>query len=269
MNKSYLFLILTLFFSCDKAIKSNYEGWRENNLVEIEVKNILFTFPASGHAFDHRDSLINDVFKSLQHDLKLFQEKELTDTIRIRFFNSTQEFKRVTGYPIYGTINEQTKTVFYVADGKLGPFVAHELVHLIGVIKWGWYPDNSSWLNEGLATYADNSYKPNHCSGYTVEQVYSYLADKNMFLSMDSLALKFYDQQDMISYHQSAYIVQYLIETYGIEKVKLLWKGGFSNFESIIGKPFEEVELDIKTLVKKKYPQTPDINWATFSKGCK
>jgi hypothetical protein len=37
----------------------------------------------------------------------------------------------------------------------------------------------------------------------------------------------------MIAYHQSAYMVQYLLEKYGVEKFKQLWQNGYNDFKNI------------------------------------
>ena len=68
----------------------------------------------------------------------------------------------------------------------------------------------------------------------------------------------------MIAYHQSAYISQYLIETYGIQKFRLLWQSGIDSFEKIYGIQLKQVLLDIKNKLDKKYPAAPDIDWKTF-----
>ena len=73
----------------------------------------------------------------------------------------------------------------------------------------------------------------------------------------------------MIAYHQSAYIVQSLIEFQGIEKIKELWQAGFIDFEKIYGMPFSEMESKINTSIMDKYPTSIVIDWETFRKGCK
>jgi hypothetical protein len=72
----------------------------------------------------------------------------------------------------------------------------------------------------------------------------------------------------MIAYHQSAYLVQYLLKHYGVEKFRNLWQQGFNSFQSIYGVTFSEVVKDIDITAKRDYPTAPDIVWKKFSVGC-
>ena len=85
-----------------------------------------------------------------------------------------------------------------------------------------------------------------------------------MLIAIDSLAGHFYAQPMMIAYHQSAYIVQYLIETYGVQKFGLLYQSGIDSFQKIYGIQFKQILLDIKNKLDKKYTVASDIDWNTF-----
>jgi hypothetical protein len=85
-----------------------------------------------------------------------------------------------------------------------------------------------------------------------------------MLIATDSLTANFYSQPMMIAYHQSAYISQYLIETYGVQKFSLLWQSGIDGFEKIYGIQFKQLLLDIKNKLDKKYPEAPGIDWKNF-----
>jgi hypothetical protein len=134
---------------------------------------------------------------------------------------------------------------------------------MITMTTWGYPGQDSNWMNEGLAAYAENK-----CNGYTDEQIYRYLADKDMLVPMPALASSFYKQPEMIAYHQAAYIVQYLLSHYGVEKLKALWRQGFASFETVYGVPFAQVQSDLSNKARQDYPTAPAINWNTFKEGC-
>jgi hypothetical protein len=90
-----------------------------------------------------------------------------------------------------------------------------------------------------------------------------------MLISIDSMTTDFYKQPEMIAYHQSAYIVQYLIEKYGIERLKNLWQSGFQDFERIYDVPYQKIESDIQQELKIRIPVVPNIDWEILKKGCK
>ena len=136
-------------------------------------------------------------------------------------------------------------------------------MHLITMTTWGFPGQDSNWMNEGLAAYAEND-----CNGYTDEQVYRYLLEKNMLVDMTALTTSFYRQPEMIAYHQAAYIVQQLLSKYGIEKFKILWTQGFASFETVYGVAFEQFQNSLNKTVRQDVPNPPNIDWNGFNEGC-
>jgi hypothetical protein len=227
--------------------------------------NISFVFPPSGYAHDHRQQLTQECLDGIRHDLPMIDLHEFTVAFTIQFVESRQEMKKYTGNPASGvTILEPQKIVYLLANEKeKGAPIDHELMHMITQAEWG-YPDRTSlWMNEGLAAFSQNN-----CNGYNDEQIYRYFAASRMLLPMDSLTNQFYQEPEMIAYHQSAYLVQYLLQHYGVEKFRNLWQQGFNNFQPIYGVTFSEVVKDTDMTVKRDYPTAPDIDWKKFSVGC-
>jgi len=144
-----------------------------------------------------------------------------------------------------------------------GPPIKHELMHIITMSAWGNPDFTSIWMKEGIAAFAENQ-----CNGYNVEQIYRFFSANKMLLPMDALAADFYREPEMIAYHQSAYVVQYFLANYGVEKFKDLWMQGLSNFEKIYGVSFVRVKSEIDKTVKHDYPNAPNIVWKTFAEGC-
>jgi hypothetical protein len=72
----------------------------------------------------------------------------------------------------------------------------------------------------------------------------------------------------MIAYHQAAYIVRYLLSSYGVEKFKDLWTQGFASFEKIYGIAFGQVQSDMNKNAEQNYPVVPNIDWNSFQVGC-
>ena len=255
-----LFIVCTLTVAIGCTAQPNkISDWKTNCSVTKTIRNITFNFPSNGFAYDHRDSIINACFDAVNHDLSIIHQKEYTDTIVAQFLSSRKEMLENTGYPASEYAFPQINKIWFVADKDINPLITHEFMHMITFSLWGQPPQQSYWLKEGIATYAQNS-----CNGFAVDQIYAFFEKKNMLVAIDSLAGHFYTQPMMIAYHQSAYIVQYLIETYGVQKFSLLYQSGFDSFENIYGIQFKQILLDIKNKLDKKYPEIPDINWNTF-----
>lgn len=73
----------------------------------------------------------------------------------------------------------------------------------------------------------------------------------------------------MIACHRSASIAQYMLEHCGVEKFGELWQAGFSEFETIYGLSFLELEARINAEVMAAYPNGVEIDRDVFKKGCK
>lgn len=55
----------------------------------------------------------------------------------------------------------------------------------------------------------------------------------------------------MISYTQSAFISQFLIDNYGISKFKELWTGGYEKLNEIYGFDSQTLEQTLKDYIKR------------------
>ena len=263
--QTFLKTSIFLLFACNMPAK------KENDLtvdkrVTATVGNIYFTFPSKGYAYDNRDKLVEECLEAIKSNIALIKLHNYTDTISIQFLVSREEMKKYTGMTPSGIALVEPKILYVVANGdpkEVKPPIKHELMHMIAMTTWGYPGQDSNWMNEGLAALAENN-----CNGYNDEQIYRYLQDSNRLISTDILTTNFYKQPEMVAYHQAAYIVQYLLNKYGVQKLKDLWTQGFAAFEKIYSIPFSQVETDINTTAKQDYPSAPPINWNSFQVGC-
>lgn len=238
---------------------------RDSGSFHIVDRNfITFLFSDNSFALTIKDSAIYLCNKAISKALSIISEKEFNTKFRILFISSDDEMEKYTGGRTYGGYVDHSSRIIYMrfAKEEIGP-ITHELMHMVSMSTWGKPPKSTTWMNEGLSTYAAN-----YCSGYTVEELYRFFLSKNMLFSMDSLTSNFYKNKDMIAYHQSAFIVQYLLENFGIEKFKELWQSGFQDFDKVYGFSFKKLENYIKVYLNNKYPVPPAINWDIVGKGC-
>jgi hypothetical protein len=251
----------TIFCTFSQDIKQN----DTTRFYVVEKDSISYVFVENSYAYSVKDSAILLCEKAIKKGLDIIGENEFSTKYYIQLVNSEDEMEKyIGGCRTCGGMNRpEIKTVYisFTAD-EIGP-LTHELMHMVVICAWGWPPKNCYWLNEGLATYAAN-----YCSGYTVEELYAFFISQNMLFSMDSLTSGFYKNKDMIAYHQSAFVVQYLIENYGIEKLKDLWQAGFQDINKIYGFSYNKLEKDIQEFLQNKYPISPSIDWDIVGKGC-
>jgi len=263
---SFLSLFLILI-SCqeskiDKQSNEN-DGWKKVGQVEKTIKNINFTFPDSGFAFENKKRLIEESFYAMNSDSELIKLNEFNDTIFIRFLNSREEMFPLTGTTASGSAWPHINTLYAVSNENSEPPIKHELMHLIAMLEWDYPPSSTTWMNEGLGTFAENN-----CFGWKVDEIYRSLLETDRLIQMDSLTTDFYNQPEMIAYHQSAYIVEYLLANYSIENFEKLWKSGFGKFEDIYGISFDKVKSNLEKDLKKRYPSAPKIDCERFNEGC-
>lgn len=89
-----------------------------------------------------------------------------------------------------------------------------------------------------------------------------------MLIPIDILANSFYQVEEMISYHQSGYIAEYLIANYGIQKFEALWKSGLTSFEAIYGFTDSQLAIELNKHILEIHPTVPQIDWEVVKKGC-
>lgn len=248
----------------EKLIGATYTN---TSTIDTTINNALFTFPSSGYAFQNRKELINRCLEGIKDNCQVIGLEDYLVNIKIQFLTSRKEMKKYTSYSVAGFTNSVEKKLYIVANGdtaEVKPHIRHELMHLITMTTWGRPDASSTWMNEGLAAFAENN-----CNGYNDKEIYYYLWKKEMLLPIDTLTQNFYSQPEMIAYHQSAYIVQFLIEKYGVEKFKQLWKIGFADFEKIYLISPKQCFTELHNELSSENTECPNINWKNFRNGCK
>ncbi|MEZ7506533.1 peptidase MA family metallohydrolase [Flavobacterium sp. Arc2] len=250
-------LILILSYN----INGQNREWKKVIREHKTIENITYFFD-SNVPIKERKSDIALSQKSIKEDLELINEKEYKKIIEIEFLASRKEMLKYSGYGAQGLAVFERDIVFMIHKNKNSP-IKHEMMHMISMDKWGDTAESSHWMNEGLATYAGGT-----CSKYSLEEIYKYFIQSKKLIPMNTIANDFYSANDMITYTQSAFLVKYLIDNYGFEKLSKLWVEGYNNFNKIYGFEFEEMQSKIESELKIKYPKNIEFDWEEFNKGC-
>lgn len=244
------------------------DQWETRTTVTKQVGNLYFTFPGDGYAFDHRDALVAQCIQAIEDNCRLINEPGFTEFTRIRFVQTKDEMLLHANLYVNALADIQNSAIHFLAEDdsekNTNLPIAHEMMHIVAMTAWGTPPSDNNWLNEGLATYAQNN-----CSGFTVAEMYRYLLDEELLAPIETLAHQFFELDDMISYHQSAYIVEYLIEKYGIAKFETFWQSGFSSLESIYGVNPQQLEEEVNQHVLATHPQPANMDEDILENGCR
>jgi len=155
--------------------------------------------------------------------LKEFTGAELEDTVRLYIYTDSTDLQGAMIYP-----QEWTGGVAFTRYGVMAigispenlewglGTIAHELTHLvIHQVMLNPYSDLPPWLDEGLALHSEGPLDPT-LNGY-LDQALAY----DSLISVQSLSSPFsaYSDTAALSYAQSYSIVEYLVTTYGQDKM--------------------------------------------------
>lgn len=234
------------------------------SLSSVNYKSFRIYFKDSSYTADHLIDIEQELDIAYSKILSVLNIASYNNGIYLLAVDSKEEMQKVMGYKIKGGAAKGHDLVFFVYNQNIRPQFKHEIFHLISYETWGL--TNYRLLDEGGATYTDN-----YC--FYDNPMYSinayYLQQKKLF-PLDSLVNSFDSQakkSDVIAYIQSAGIFKYLYEKYGVEKMKLLWTGGFENFDSIYGFSIEQLEMDWLDFIRTvPVPKDFDIN--KLKEGC-
>lgn len=280
MKNLFLLMILSVAFSCSSSKNKDWFQATENTLehkVCKQDKYIKYFFDTDVSVED-REATIDKCEKYIEENLSLIGESSFCDSTYIIFVRDVKEMYELTRtynsgicYPPEDIDDIKKYLVFCRYGGSKIP-LKHELMHLVTLSKWG-IPEGSyslQWLSEGLATYADPQAD---LGNYTIEERYRVFLENGILSDIDTLLDNFnlnirdntinHTRDNYlkihIHYNQSAYIVQYMIENYGIEKVKQLWQKGMRDFDIIFDFTIEEMIMNIEKEIKYKYPNPPNV----------
>lgn len=273
-NTTLLFIISLLIANCEFLCQDN--DWKpsmyltlENKISKIDGK-IRYTVDST-MALSDRNELIRKTKRDIVDNLALINESEFNDSLHIVIVRDKDEIKEITGYRVAGlTIAKDEvfpENLILSIYGKNPNPLKHELMHIICRRKWG--EASVTWLNEGLAILADPSVID--CDNQTFEERYVFFLQNNMLFSSEQLRqspINYEMPKDKIFYSQSGYIVSYLIDNYGLNKIKELWFSTIDSFHDIFGLSVCELTLKINNELNGKYPNPIEFNREGFNKRC-
>lgn len=217
-------------------------------------------FQPGRYAAPHADRLLAGAEESLQHALALLDESAFPHHLRMFYVESREEMAQLTGQErgSTGLADFESATVYVVLNAeKPRGADRHEIMHSVSIMRWGqpagartleeWLP--GGWLREGLATYADNQ-----CGPATVREISHAMYEAGDIIPVDSLATAFLRQNDLYAYIQAGSIMEYLIETYGVEQYRAFWEGGNASFADVYGLSMAALQSDWHLWLSKTSP---------------
>ncbi len=200
MKKRLFFIIFLLIFINHKTFSQN-DGWHlrtdfQQDVGEMFYKQegkIKYTF-YSDVGMEERTLIMGLTNLYIEENLAMLEESEFNDSIDIILVRNRNDMLKHLGGPISGITYAYTdefikqKTIVCIGGDKKP--LKHELMHLVSKCKWGSSKDyhRFTWLEEGLATYADPKAE---CDNYSFEEKYVYFIQTEKLINCDSLVNEF------------------------------------------------------------------------------
>ena len=184
--------------------------------------------------------------------LKLLAEPDYQPRIHVFFVSSIERMQALIGSEVIGRSRPTQHAVFSVVAPFSELSLNHELSHEIATNLWG---PAEHWLEEGLANYVvDNrsSLMKRQCLGMLQSKQWIPLK-KLVNPQWESSS---YSPDD--TYPELGGFVEYLYETYGVEKFQNAWKNGSRSLKKVYGKKLNKLEADFKAALLKHRPDVHD-----------
>ena len=184
--------------------------------------------------------------------LQMLGENAYDPTIHVFFVESIERMKQLIGSEVIGRSRPTQHAVFCVVAPFSELSLKHELTHEIATNLWG---PAEHWLEEGLATFAvDNksSLMKRQCLG--MMQCKQWIPLKKLVTSQWESSS--FSPDD--TYPELGGFVEYLYETYGVEYLQKIWKGGSKSIRKVYGKRLSKLESDYRSDLIKHRPEVHD-----------
>ena len=180
--------------------------------------------------------------------LRLIQKKDFPDRIHVFLVDSKPRMKDLMGSTPYGGAIAKIRVVFAVVNATNNGCSTHEFCHVIAGATWG-KPER--WIDEGFASYSDERWRNR-------DVIVAELARQGRLLPLKTLAKDFLRHPDDLTYHESASFLGFVIERYGWDKFKAIWRGGYQSIPKVLGRSMSELETEWRASLPAKADAASD-----------
>lgn len=217
-----------------RALDHDGYPWRTRR-----TPHALIYYQAGSLAQEHLGQLQSGVEDAVAHTVHLLDEQSYTRGIRIIMLNSRTQMQALTTLNVRGFAPPGHDAAFFVYTDQDRPFFRHEIFHLISMNLWG-APE--PWIREGSAVYADDT-----CRQYdeAADTLSAYLLRENRLLPLQDVLVNFAAvsrENDLIAYMEAGSFFGFLMDTYGREAVRQIWRRGAESLGDVTGHDVRDLE---------------------------
>lgn len=193
---------------------------------------------------------LKSVHEFYYNEIKNILNDEVSEKITSFIFRTEEEKKLLTGAGNADFAKPWLKQIFMEVD-NYEKVLKHELAHIFsgnyGKTPFKLAHNFNPAMIEGFATAIDNNFR-NEDLFYSTFLLYQ--LDKKISFESIFNSFNFFTQIPSVGYLYSGAFIRFLIETYGIEKVKLLY--GNLDFQQNYGKELKILQKEFYEYIKKQ-----------------
>jgi len=213
--------------------------------IEKDPPHFDLNFETNSEA-EHRLAQLREVAEDGRSAvLRLLGAESYDPVIHVFFVGSIQRMNELVGAEVIGRSRPTQHAVFCVVAPFSELSLAHELAHEIATNLWG---PAEPWLEEGLANYVvDNKSSLMNRQCLMMMQSKQWIPLKN--LVNPDWRSSIYSPDD--AYPELGGFVQFLYETYGVDRFQQAWKNGSKSLRKVYGKKLSTLEAEYRAELLK------------------
>lgn len=237
-----ILLLVTIFSLIKPAMHLSTDKSSLNKNLQSSIQTEGFIIH-----FSSKTKFVNTRYLALLHEyyldqLKIQMNESFHKKIDSYIFQNREEKQELMGAGNANVAKPWLRQI-YLNDGSYEETLKHELVHIIagdfGVTPLKVAHNLNSAMIEGLAVAIDNNY-----DAWPVHHLAKLAWQSNYRISITTLfeGANFFSQTSSLSYIYAGSFIRYLIENFGLQKVKRLY--GTLDFEKLYGKNINQLAED-------------------------
>lgn len=255
MQPSYLLLLVTIFFIYCSQPSASRRGWREDS-----VSNFSLHAQPEVRSADHLQETGKKLEMVRNELLALLHEDSYSPRIDVYFLKDRETLTGFTGFPANGYTDTDKNKIYFVDKDPFHLAFRHELMHDLSWNLWG--KPSGYWLSEGIAVFASGT-----CGSYDLYTLAHDISKRNQLVEFDTLIDDF-DFKALEPSLQSASMVKYIYENYGISVLKAIWQNGWDVIPTVTTTTKQKLISQWKSFIEDKKFEAP-IDYSIIRRqGC-
>ncbi|HEX2607491.1 MAG TPA: hypothetical protein VHK91_08930 [Flavisolibacter sp.] len=230
------------------------DSWKRDSTVHFQMQAQSMVRSAT------KLSAVGQQLEVILKEELAFLKEDQAPFLQVYFLKDRETLTSYTGFPANGYTDTEKGILYFVDKEPFHLALRHELMHALSWRFWG--PPKGYWLSEGIAVTASRT-----CGGYSVHELSHAIQQQGKIVPFQTLADTF-DFRALEPSLQSASLVTYIHERFGIAALKGFWQQGLGASEKITGISSQDLERQWLDYIRQDRFQKK-VNWKGIREsGC-